>query len=115
MTSHLTPKTIGKIAERFRLLGEVTRLKLLSELREEEFSVSELVKLTKLSQPNVSRQLQALAKGGILTRRKDGLVVYYRISDPRVLELCKLVCDSLEEHHQNEAKAFRIKGKKNKR
>jgi ArsR family transcriptional regulator len=112
MAKKLSAKTIDKIAERFRLLGETNRLRLLSELRDGELSVSELVHLTGLSQPNTSRQLQALFKGGIIGRKKIGLSVYYFISDLRVLELCKVVCDCLEDHHLNEAKSFRSTPKK---
>lgn len=85
------------IADRFRILGDPLRLRLLHHLREGEASVGDLVEASDGTQANVSRHLQILLRAGVVTRRKEGLHVYYRIADPSVLELCELVCGSLED------------------
>jgi ArsR family transcriptional regulator len=56
------------------------------------------------SQPNISKHLQALCQGGLISRRRKGLNIYYSIADPRVLKLCQLVCRSAEEHTRSQLK-----------
>jgi len=85
------------VAERFQMLAEPMRLRLLNQLREGEKSVGKLVEATDARQANVSRHLGALLSHGLVRRRKEGVFVYYRIADPTIFDLCELVCDSLQE------------------
>jgi DNA-binding transcriptional ArsR family regulator len=91
------------IAERFRLLGEPLRLKILASLSQGERSVGDLVKLTGASQPNCSKHLQALAQGGLVRRRKVGTSILYAIADPGVFSLCDSVCSGLQERFAAQA------------
>jgi DNA-binding transcriptional ArsR family regulator len=91
------PELLELIAGRFRLLAEPVRLRLLNALRSGERTVSELVAETGAGQANVSRHLALLHRQRVVSRRKDGLRVYYRIEDRAVFDLCELVCGSLEE------------------
>ena len=59
------------------------------------------------TQANVSRHLQHLAQAGVLSRRKQGLQVFYAIADPTIYDLCELVCGSLEKQVAEQSKAFR--------
>jgi DNA-binding transcriptional ArsR family regulator len=92
-----TPELLELIAGRFRLLAEPVRLRLLNALRSGERTVSELVAETGAGQANVSRHLALLHRQRVVSRRKDGLRVYYRIEDRAVFDLCEVVCGSLEE------------------
>jgi DNA-binding transcriptional ArsR family regulator len=85
------------IAQRFRLLGEPMRLRILPVLEPGELPVSESVDALKSSQPNISRHLQALLQGGLISRRREGLNIFYSIADPMVFKLCQLVCSSATE------------------
>ena len=93
--SSMSADALEMIAERFRVLGEPNRLRLLIALEQGEQSVGKLVKTTGLSQANVSRHLGALVQSGILARRKAGLQVFYRVADPGIFEMCDHVCGSL--------------------
>lgn len=84
------------IARRFRVLGETSRLAIMSVLRDGERSVSDLVDETGLGQANVSKHLQLLHHHGFVERRKDGLNVLYRLADDDVFRICDLVCGRLE-------------------
>lgn len=97
---------IEQIALRFRLLGEPLRLKLVAALAGGEHSVSELVELTGAGQPNVSKHLAALAQGGLVHRRKMGLVALYSIADPLVLRLCDVLCAGVQESVARQAQAL---------
>lgn len=94
--SPLTDEALELVARRFAVLAEPMRLRLIQALFEGEKNVTELVDLTGGTQANVSRHLQTLITAHILTRRKDGLQVFYKISDPTIPKLCELVCGSLE-------------------
>lgn len=98
MTKHrsLSEEALLLVAQRFAVLAEPMRLRLIQALFAGEKNVSELVELTAGTQANVSRHLQTLTAAHILARRKEGLQVYYRISDPTIPKLCQLVCGSLE-------------------
>jgi DNA-binding transcriptional ArsR family regulator len=85
------------MADRFRLLADPTRLAILRTLmREGEQSVGALVAATGRGQANVSKHLKQLATAGLLARRKDGLQVFYRLADPVVEQLCRLVCEAVQ-------------------
>ena len=96
---HPLPTDLAEsVADRFRLLADPTRLRLLDLLREGERSVSDLVVELECSQANVSKQLGLLADAGILERRRAGVRCYYRVIDPQVYQLCEVVCESLRRH-----------------
>jgi len=102
----MPPAALELLAARFRVLGEPNRLRLLAELQEHERCVNELAEATGLTQANVSRHLQALMQSGILSRRKAGLQVFYAIAEPKIFELCDLVCGSLSERMKSQSAYF---------
>lgn len=92
----LSEDALHLVARRFAVLAEPMRLRLLQVLFNGEKNVTELVEATGGTQANISRHLQTLTAAHILSRRKEGLQVFYRISDPTIPKLCDLVCGSLE-------------------
>ena len=87
------------VARRFALLGDPTRLKIVSVLHEytDECTVGEIAEASGTTVANASQHLQRLAHGGIVGRRRDGQAVRYRILDETVEQLCQIVCDSMAE------------------
>jgi len=98
MATQLLPKEmLLHVAERFRLLGEPVRLEMLNHLHiKGEMNVQELIEATGHQQANVSKHLKIMANAGMVTRRKEGLYVYYTIADPTISGLCLLVCGQLQ-------------------
>jgi DNA-binding transcriptional ArsR family regulator len=94
--TRLTPELIDLVAERFRALGEPARLHIMNALRSGERTVGELVELTGFGTANVSKHLQLLNSAGFVTRRKEGLYVYYGLAGDDVFTLCDLMCGRLE-------------------
>ena len=84
----LTEPMIEIITERFRVLGEPMRIRLLNELREGPLSVSELVERVGASQQTVSKHLGILHGVGIVERSKQGNKTLYAIVDESVFDLC---------------------------
>ena len=93
----LSDEVLDLAANRFRLLGDPVRLRLLQALEGGEQTVGDLVEVVGGSQPNISRHLLALHEGGLLARRREGNCIYYWIGDPVVLQLCSLVCGTPRE------------------
>lgn len=102
----LSDEALELIAQRFGALAEPVRLRLIHALIGGEKSVNQLVALTGCTQTNVSRHLQLLARAHVLHRRKQGLQVFYAIADATILELCAIVCGSLEQHFARQAGTF---------
>ncbi|QYO65336.1 ArsR/SmtB family transcription factor [Leptolyngbya sp. 7M] len=94
------------IAERFRVLGEPIRLRLINLLRDGEMSVTELTRAANTSQPNVSKHLRLLTDAGVLRRDQRGNTVFYSIADQSIFRLCEVVCDSLDEQLRTKASIF---------
>lgn len=108
MTKHraLSEEALLLVAQRFSVLAEPMRLRLIQALFDGEKNVSELVTLTEGTQANVSRHLQTLTTAHILSRRKEGLQVYYKIADPTIPRLCEVVCGAIEKQLAKQAVAF---------
>lgn len=104
--SEMSAAAMELVAARFRILGEPNRLRLLAELQEGERCVNDLAAATGLTQANVSRHLQALMQSGILNRRKAGLQVFYAVAEPKIFELCDLVCGSLSQRMKSQSSYF---------
>jgi DNA-binding transcriptional ArsR family regulator len=85
------------IAQRFRVLGEPMRIKLLDALRDGDATVGELVDRLGASQQNVSKHLGVLHQAGVVSRTKQGTFVRYAIADSGVFDLCEQVCGGLRQ------------------
>ncbi len=93
----LSDAALQMIADRFKVLAEPMRLKILHTLWDGELTVGEIIAATNALQANVSKHLGILQQAGLVNRRRDGLNVYYRICDETVFELCEAVCASLHD------------------
>ncbi len=68
-------------------LSSPVRLKVLDLLRSGEKSVKALLSLTHVSQPNLSIHLKFLWENGVLDRRQEGTMVYYRVAQPEIYDV----------------------------
>ncbi|HET8757162.1 MAG TPA: metalloregulator ArsR/SmtB family transcription factor [Solirubrobacteraceae bacterium] len=83
------------IAQRFKVLSEPMRIKLLDRLRDGAATVHELTQALDASQQNVSKHLGVLLQAGMVTRTKQGTSAHYAIADETVFALCEQVCGGL--------------------
>jgi ArsR family transcriptional regulator len=74
-----------------RALADAKRLCVLESLARGELSVSDLSTRVGCQVPNMSQHLAVLRGAGLVTTRRDGSTIYYRLSDPRVLEAYRLI------------------------
>jgi DNA-binding transcriptional ArsR family regulator len=82
-------------AETFRVMSAPMRLKIINCLCNEEKNVGQLLEEINTTQPNMSQHLNTLFKAKILGRRREGVQIYYRIINDRVVTLCRAVCTQI--------------------
>lgn len=103
----MSDEQLDVVSQRFRVLSDPMRLKILHNLREGERSVSDLVAATGASQPNVSKHLSILRSAGLVNRRQEGNQAYFSIGAPFVFDLCDIVCDGIRKEFEQKQSAFR--------
>jgi DNA-binding transcriptional ArsR family regulator len=97
LPSPIPEPVVELISERFRLLGEPMRVRILDQLRARgEAAVGELAEALDSSQQNVSKHLGVLHTARVVDRRREGNHVIYSIADDSVLAVCEAVCGGLE-------------------
>lgn len=107
MKTHLNDKSIYDMqAEICKTLTNPKRIEILNVLKTEEKTVTELVTVLGASKANVSQHLAVMRHKGILSTRREGVNIYYRVSNPKVIEACTLMKEVLFEQHTARKKAM---------
>eukprot|EP01034_Spumella_vulgaris_P028790 gene28790-35712_t len=81
-------KVFESVAELFSLLSTPIRLKIISAVCHGEKNVSELLEEIDTTQPNMSQHLSTLYRSGVLSKRREGTQIYYKLQSERVAALC---------------------------
>ena len=90
-----TDQTYESAADLFRVMSAPMRLKIINCLCDGEKNVSYLLTKVNTTQPNMSQHLNTLFNAGVLGKRRDGVQIYYRIINDRVVTLCRAVCTQI--------------------
>ena len=85
-------QVFDSVAELFSVLSTPIRLKIISAVCQGEKNVSELLSEIDTTQPNMSQHLSTLYRSGVLSKRREGTQMYYRLQSERVATLCRAVC-----------------------
>ena len=93
-----TDQTFESAADLFRVMSAPMRLKIINCLCDGEKNVSYLLTQVNTTQPNMSQHLNTLYKAGILGKRRDGVQIFYRIIDQRIVSICEAVCNEIASH-----------------
>jgi ArsR family transcriptional regulator len=91
----ISDKTFESAADLFRVMSAPARLKIINCLCSGEKNVSYLLSQVNTTQPNMSQHLNTLYHAGILAKRRDGVNIYYRIMDQRIVSICEAVCHEI--------------------
>lgn len=94
-------------AEICKTLSNAKRLEMLNILRDGEMSFGEVVNKMKISKANVSQHLAIMRKAGILDTRREGVIIYYRIPNSKVIKACDLMREVLIEHHSQKGRVLK--------
>jgi DNA-binding transcriptional ArsR family regulator len=106
LMENLDDRAIEQVADFFGAFAVPMRLKILNALRSGERNVGDLTAEFGCSQANVSKHLSVLAQKGLIAKTLRGTSAYYRIIDPRIYQLCDLVCVQIGQRfaHQSDMK-----------
>ena len=88
-------------------LANPKRLEIIDKLRTRELSVTELTEALEISQANLSQHLSLMRQRGIVTTRREGLNIYYSLSNPKIIQACDLMREVLLEHLEDGAELAR--------
>ena len=88
---------IDRMESVLNIASDFTRLKIMYAIMKEEKSVSEIVEEVGASQSLVSHQLSVLKNADLVSTRKDGTKVFYRLADEHVDMLLKIVYEHVSE------------------
>jgi len=75
------------LAKVFKSLSDPTRLRIISMMSDREFCVSDLVAALEMEQSTISHQLRHMRRLGLVSFRREGRRVFYRLDDPHVRNL----------------------------
>ena len=84
-------------------LANPKRLEIIDKLRDQELSVTELAEALGISQANLSQHLSLMRQRGIVTTRREGLNIFYRLSNPKIIKACDLMRQVLLENLESGA------------
>jgi ArsR family transcriptional regulator len=84
-------------AELCKTLANPIRLEILSLLRDGEKSVGELTALTGVRQATISQHLTVLRQRRVVSTRKKGTNIFYRVTNPKMIKACDLIREVLFE------------------
>ena len=106
----MTDRQIYKLhASICHTLANPKRLEIIDKLRARELSVTELAEALEISQANLSQHLAIMRQKGIVTTRREGVNVFYKLSNPKIIQACDLMRQVLLEHLETAAELARGK------
>ncbi|NTV93359.1 MAG: winged helix-turn-helix transcriptional regulator [Chlorobiaceae bacterium] len=97
---NMPDEMLEPVSNRFKLLAEPMRLKIIRVLCQGEHTVQEIVNNVNASQANISKHLALMHDNGVVNRRKEGLKCYYRITDETIIFAYYLISKSVVENLQ---------------
>src|SRR5574340_1122496 len=87
-----------------KIFSNAKRLEIINTLKDKEMSASDLIKEINLSKANLSQHMSVLKSKGVILTRKEGVNVYYRIANPKIIKVCHLMREVLLEQIQEKGK-----------
>ena len=97
-------------AEICRTLGSTVRIEILTALRDGEKTVTELAETLGLRQANVSQHLAVLRQRRVVTTRKNGTNIHYRVANPKIIQAVELMRQVLVEQLRETEELVKVAG-----
>ncbi|MGA2497695.1 MAG: metalloregulator ArsR/SmtB family transcription factor [Tepidisphaeraceae bacterium] len=100
------PAFLARIVERFSALADESRIRLLMRLKSSPANVGTLSAELGIGQASVSKHLGLLKRVGIVDCERKGTQCIYFVKDQPIFNLCRLVCDGVTRHVEEEHAAL---------
>lgn len=79
-----------KVSEFFKIIGDITRLKIVYALDNNEMCVCDIANLLNMTKSSISHQLAILKQNGLVKSRKVGKEVFYKLDDEHVKDVFEI-------------------------
>ena len=87
-----------------KIFSNAKRLEIINMLKDGETSAGELLEKTGLSKANLSQHMTVLKSKGVINTRKEGINIYYCITNPKIIQVCTLMKEVLLEQLEEKGK-----------
>ena len=108
MDKQMEEKMFQMHAEVCKSMANPTRLKIMNLLREGEKGVEELLERLKLPKANLSQHLSVLRQRKIVSTRREGLNIYYKVANPKMIKACDILREVLLEQLQEGGQLMKV-------
>ena len=99
-----------------KIFANDTRLGIINLLKNREMSNSELMQKTGLSKVTMTQHMNVLKSKGVIVVRREGVQLFYRIANPKIIQACGLMREVLvEQLREKEKDASRLVKASNKK
>jgi len=87
-----------------KIFANDKRLEIINLLKDEEMSNSELMQKTGLSKVTITQHMNVLKSKGVIVVRREGVQLYYRMANPKIIQACNLMKEVLVEQLREKEK-----------
>jgi len=91
-------------ADLCKIFSNAKRIEIMNILKDREMSASELIEEIGLSKANLSQHMGVLRSKGVVLARREGLNIFYCISNPKIIQACDLMRQVLLDQSQEKGK-----------
>ena len=95
-------KELINLSELFKILGDLTRIKIIWTLDNNEMCVCDIANVLNMTRSSISHQLSILKNAGIVRYRKSGKEVYYTLDDEHINKLYEIGLEHIEHRMKGE-------------
>jgi len=95
-------KELVNLSELFKILGDLTRIKIIWTLDNNEMCVCDIANVLNMTKSSISHQLAILKNAGIVRYRKSGKEVYYTLDDEHINKLYEIGLEHIEHRMKGE-------------
>ena len=115
MDKQMEEKMFQMHAEVCKSMANPTRLNIMNLLREGEKGVEELLERLKLPKANLSQHLSVLRQRKIVSTRREGLNIYYKVANPKMIKACDILREVLFEQLQEGGQLMKVASRSKRR
>jgi ArsR family transcriptional regulator, virulence genes transcriptional regulator len=83
-------------AEICKTIANPVRLAIIDVLQDKEMNATQILAKIKVSKANLSQHMNLLQQKGVIVSRREGLHIFYKLGDRRILKACSIMRDVLE-------------------
>ena len=96
LNNQVAEANLTELSELFKMLGDLTRIKIIWSLDNRELCVCDIAKVLNMTKSAISHQLAILRHAGIVKYRRDGKEVYYTLDDEHIPKLYEIGLEHID-------------------